>query len=292
MINRRKFIQSTLLTSASLAITNKLFGNQTIADKYQIDLGVCAEVDKNNLIFRNNFTFLEESVSRFLAPREDDEHFNANLSKLKESKLKVYAVNGFLPGDLKCVGPDDNTDKILTFAETTFSRMQKAETKILVFGSGGSRRIPEGFDPEIARKQFISINKKIAPLAEKYKVTIVLEPLNYGETNLLNTLEEGITYTSEVNHPNIRLLADFFHMLRNGETAASVLKAGELLLHTHIAEKENRTAPGVAGDDFRSFFAALKQIGYKGKLAVECRWKDMEQELPLAYKTIQDQMPS
>jgi sugar phosphate isomerase/epimerase len=247
-------------------------------------------MDKIALVKANGFDFLEETVSRFLMPRETDEKFAENLAKLKQSDFPVYAVNSFLPGELKCVGPDVNEEAILTYAETAFSRMEKAGIKILVFGSGGSRRIPDGFDKTKAIAQFVSINKKIGPLAKKYKVTLVLEPLNYAETNLLNTVEEGIQITNEVNHPNIQLLADFYHMLRNGETAGSILKAGKLLKHTHIAEKENRTAPGVAGDDFRPFFKALKEINYKGKLSVESRWKEMETELPLALKTIREQM--
>jgi sugar phosphate isomerase/epimerase len=61
------------------------------------------------------------------------------------------------------------------------------------------------------------------------------------------------------------------------------------LKHTHIAEKEKRAAPGVAGDDFRSYFSALKKIGYKGKLSIECIWADMEKELPIALQTLQTQ---
>ena len=39
-----------------------------------------------------------------------------------------------------------------------------------------------------------------------------------------------------------------------------------------IAEKEQRTAPGVTGEDFRPFFAVLAKGGYKGRITVEGRW--------------------
>lgn len=290
MINRRKFIQSALLGSASVMVSRDLLAAGSFGKPFSIELGICTGVDNTQLVKQNQYNFFEETVGKFFIPNESDGKFAENLTKLKSSGFPLYAVNSFLPGNLKCVGPDVNTEAILKYAETALSRMQQSSTKILVFGSGGSRKIPDGFDKEKAKQQFIDINQKIGPIAKKYGVTIVLEPLNYGETNLLNTVEEGIDYVNRINHPNIQLLADFYHMLRNGEPADSIAKAGKLIKHTHIAEKENRTAPGVAGDDFRPFFRALKEIKYKGKLSVECRWKDMEKELPLALKTIREHM--
>ncbi len=291
MLTRRKFVHSVLASSAMIAISPDLFSGIKNFDS-RIELGACLSIDNSELIKRFKYNYLEEIVGRFFLPAESDEKFAENLSKYKASGIKLYAVNSFLPATLKCVGPDVNTDAILKYAETLFRRMEQTTTKILVFGSGGSRRIPDGYDKALAIGQFIDINRKLGPLAQKYKVTIVLEPLNYSETNLLNTVEEGIELTGKVNHTNIGLLADLYHMLKNGETAGSIVKAGKLLKHTHIAEKEERTAPGIAGDDFRPFFAALKNIQYQGKLSIECRWKDLEAELPLGMKTIRDQMES
>jgi sugar phosphate isomerase/epimerase len=160
-----------------------------------------------------------------------------------------------------------------------------------VFGSGGSRRIPDGFEKEKARAQFIQLNRRLGTLAEKYAVTIVLEPLNYGETNLLNTVEEGLAMAIEVNHPQVKLLADIFHMLRNSEPPDGIVKAGEWLKHVHIAEKEKRTAPGVAGDDFRPYFQALRKIHYRGRIAIEAfAWGDKEKELPIALQELRKQI--
>jgi sugar phosphate isomerase/epimerase len=276
--------------SATILVSHNLFAGGSFGKPLSLDLGICAGVDNAVLVKQNQFYFFEETVGKFFIPNESDEKFAENLAKQIKSDFPLYAVNSFLPGNLKCVGPDVNTDAILKYAETALKRMQQSSTKILVFGSGGSRKIPDGFDKEKAVQQFVEINQKIGPIAAKYGVTIVLEPLNYGETNLLNTVDEGIDYVNKINHPNIQLLADFYHMLKNGEQATSIVKAGKLLKHTHIAEKENRTAPGVAGDDFRPYFRALKEIKYKGKLAVECRWNDMAKELPLALKTIREQM--
>lgn len=291
-MNRRKFIYSALASSATLAMNRNLIGQGINRNGFHIDIGVCTGIDNGALLKKFGYDFIEDTVSKFLVPNEGEEKFAENLTKLKESGVELYSIISFLPGTLKCVGPDDNTEVILKYAETAFRRMHQTTAKYLVFGSGGSRKVPDGFDKAKAKTQFIDINKKVAVLADKYNVTVVLEPLNYAETNLMNTLEDGIEYTSEVNHPRVRLLADIYHMLKNEEPAQSIVKAGKLLKHAHIAEKENRTPPGIAGDDFRPYLSALKKINYKGKLSVECRWKDMETELPLALKTLRDQLGS
>ena len=61
---------------------------------------------------------------------------------------------------------------------------------------------------------------------------------------------------NEVNHPAVSLLADLYHMARNGEKPEAILRVGHLLAHTHTAEKDERTPLGVAGDDQRPFLKA------------------------------------
>ena len=56
-------------------------------------------------------------------------------------------------------------------------------------------------------------------------------------------------------------------MMQNGEDPNGLLKVGPLIAHTHIAEKDKRTAPGAMGDDFRPFFRAYKAIGYEGRIS-------------------------
>ena len=98
---------------------------------------------------------------------------------------------------------------------------------------------------------------------------------------------EGAAIVEQVNHPNVRLQFDIYHMLQNGENPNDLRKAAPLLRHGHIAEKEDRTAPGVKGDDFRPFFNVLADIGYTGRLSIEGKWKP--EDLPRAYQVIRNQ---
>jgi sugar phosphate isomerase/epimerase len=254
------------------------------------DIGVCAPIADHKIIKESGCVYIEEGVRRFLLPEEPEERFVAALTELKTISLPVRACNGFLPGQLKAVGPEAKHPEILAYADTAFQRARRASVEIIVWGSGESRRIPAGFSRAGAEEQFCDLAKKTAALAGRSGVTIVLEPLNSGETNFINTLSEGAALVEAVGHPNFRLLADIYHLLREGEGPAAIEKYGKYIRHCHIAEKEQRTPPGTAGDDFRPFLKALKNINYKGRLSLECRWENMPEQLAAAVAFLKKQL--
>ncbi|MDP9379470.1 MAG: sugar phosphate isomerase/epimerase [Chloroflexota bacterium] len=99
---------------------------------------------------------------------------------------------------------------------------------------------------------------------------LFLEPLNRYEAHLVNRLEDGTTFANEFG-PEIGIMADFFHMnIEEADIAASIRAAGSRIVYVHVADS-NRLQPGRGHMDFRTGFAALKEIGYDGYLGIECR---------------------
>jgi sugar phosphate isomerase/epimerase len=259
-------------------------------DNFLSEIGVCTSVSNADMLADHGYTFIEESVGRFLMPTKSEEEFNEMLQQAQNATIPVKACNSFIPGSLKSVGPDAVHPEILEFMEIAFRRAQKAGVEYIVFGSGGSRAIPEGFSHDEALRQFTDLCSQMAPIAARYDVVVVLEPLNTKECNFINSVLEGGEIVEEVNHPNFRLLADIYHMLMDGEGPESIEKYGHLIQHTHIAEKEGRAAPGTHNEDFTAYFTALKNAGYKGKMAIECRWEDMEAQAAPALEAMKNQI--
>ncbi len=253
-------------------------------------IGVCASLENAELIRQSGGDYIEVGVRRFLVPDKPDADFAANLKAAKACKLPIRAANGFLPGSLKCVGPEADHAAVLKFAQTAFERAKQVGIKTIVFGSSGARSIPDGFDRSRAEHQFIGLLMKMAPLAAANDVVIAIEPLNSKECNFINTLPEGVRIVEAVGHPNVRLLADIYHMLRMDEPPQHIRAAGHLLRHVHIAEKQKRTAPGVMGDDFRPHLQTLADIGYRGGISMECGWEDLSAQLRVAVQTLRKQM--
>lgn len=264
--------------------------NSPKPDTFLTGIGVCTGVSNADMLAEHGYTYIEESVGRFLMPTKSEEEFNEMLQQAQNAAIPVKACNSFIPGSLKSVGPDAVHPEILEFMETAFRRAQKAGVEYIVFGSGGSRGVPEGFSKDEALRQFTYLCSQMAPIAAKYDVVVVLEPLNKKECNLINSVLEGGVIVEEVNHPNFRLLADIYHMLMDGEGPESIIKYGHLIHHTHIAEKEGRAAPGTHNEDFTAYFKALKDVGYEGMMSVECRWEDLETQAAPALETIRTQL--
>ena len=255
------------------------------------EIGVVQSVENAHILHDHGYRYLVENTSKFLSPRTVSEsQFEEKLKIIKASPVPFYACNIFIPGDLKVVGPAVDEAAILAYVETVFSRAQKAGISMIIWGSGQSRRLPDGFDRAKAKAQFIAIAKKIAAVASKYNVVLALENLNTTETNFISTVSEALEIVRAVNHKNLRLCADIYHMLKENEPAESILAARDYLAYCELAEKEGRTPPGVQGDDFRPYFSALKKIGYKGKVVIECRWEDVVKQGLRAYEEVEKQL--
>jgi sugar phosphate isomerase/epimerase len=290
-VSRRQFIKNSAITGTGiLAVPFKFFLAPIVTGKFLNRIGVCTDISNNGILAIAGYSYIEEAVRNFLVPAEDESVFRAKLAILKESKLPVEACNNFLPANLKSVGPAAVHEEILKFAGTAFRRAQIAGVRTIVFGSGGSRSIPDGFSKDEAKEQFISLCKKMAPVAERYNVVISLEPLNSKECNFINSVAEGGEIVKTVNHKSFRLLADIYHMLRDNESPDNITKYRDLLYHTHIAENTGRTAPGVNKEDFTPWFKALKDAGYEGSMSIECNWTNLADQARPALQTLKSQL--
>ncbi len=253
-------------------------------------IGICASLGDATALAAAGCDFIEEGVRRLLVPDGPDNAFTAKLSELIKSPLPVPACNGFIPGTLKAVGPQADPESIAAYAGTAIRRAGLAGITTIVWGSGESRRIPEGFAKARAEEQFRALARRVAELAGRSEVVLALEPLQSSETNFINNLAEGAALVKAVGHPSFRLLADLYHMARESETPESINRAGRLIHHCHIAEKDKRTPPGTAGDDFRPFLKALNRIGYRGRMSLECRWDNLAREAPGAIAALRKQI--
>lgn len=255
------------------------------------EIGVVQNIENDSLLNAFGYTCLIENTAKLFSPRNVSEKlFTEHLQTIKKLQVPLLAVNIFIPGDLKVVGPSVDEKSVLSYVEVVFQRAHASGLKMIIWGSGGSRGVPDGFDRAKAKQQFIYIAKKIATLAAKYDITLALESLNSTEANFITTVKEALEVVKTVDHKNLRLCVDIYHMLKEGEAPEIIAQTKKYVVYCELAEKEGRTAPGVQGDDFRPYFSALKNVGYKGKIVIECRWEDFAAQGDRAYQVIRKQL--
>jgi sugar phosphate isomerase/epimerase len=291
-LSRRSFFKTSAASGIGLFLgTRGAFTFQTPSSRsFLTGIGICGSLEDAATIRAAGCDYIEEGVRRLLLPDGPEDQFDAKLAELNNAALPVAACNGFIPGTLKAAGPEANHEAILAYAETALRRAARTGLEIIVWGSGESRRIPDGFTKAKAEEQFRGLAARVASLAAGSRVLIVLEPLQSSETNFINNLREGAAMVEAVGHPSFRLLADLYHMMRENETPEEIARYGRLVRHCHIAEKDKRTPPGTTGDDFRPFLRALKDVGYRGRMSLECRWENLSREAPGAIAALRRQL--
>ena len=216
------------------------------------------------------FDYVEVSVPNFVRPSEPEDAFAETLASYRAAGLPIESANLFLPRELRCTGPDAvPMERLVEYAGTVCRRLASASVPILVFGSGGARKLPEGWPKEKADEQFVALLSRIGPIAEKHGVKIAVEPLARVECNYINTVDEGAALARASGSPAVGVLADSYHWARNGEGAETILSARDRLIHAHLATMPNRKAPGVEPYDFVPFFRALVAAGYDGRVTIE-----------------------
>jgi sugar phosphate isomerase/epimerase len=277
---RSAFILLTALVSISFSKEKKFIPK----------LGIVAPLEQDSIVYAAGFRMLGESVGKMLSPSLSEEKFAVNLERIKKAKNKVFLCNIFFPGSIKIAGPAVNESRVLGYADSVFSRARRAGISYIVLGSGGARRVPDGYDLKKAQADFIVLCNKLAKVAQKYKIMVALESLEATETNFLITLTSAAEVVRGVNHPNFKLNADIFHMMREGESPQSIIDAGDLLVYCEIAEKRVRSLPGVEGDDFKPYLRALKKVNFKGHIFIEGNTKDPVHDIPLSFKYLTKQL--
>ena len=220
--------------------------------------------------------YVEWSVGSVMASEAEFARLQAIL---ENSTIKPKAFCAFLPPHHRITGPDVNLSGVLDYATEAMRRVQTLGGEIIVLGSGGARKVPAGFFLDDARRQFVQFARELGPRAQEIGVTIVIEPLNQSEDNLITSVERGAEIALEINRPAIQLLADFFHMNEENESTQSIRDAGDLLKHAHLADT-GRVAPGFAKveADFPSFFGALKAVNYDERCSFEGKTDDLARQ--------------
>ncbi len=260
-----------------------------LAQKPQI--GIADYVKNDSIISDIGFDCMLESVARLISPvTVSDVEFEKNKLLFEQMKTPIYAFNIFIPGELKVVGPNVDEAAVLSYVEKVMQRLSQTKTRVIVWGSGGSRSLPEGWDKKEAFKQIITMGKKIAALGQKYNITVSMESLNTSECNFITSVKEALYVVKKVNHPNLRLTIDIYHMLKDNEDPKIIYKTKNYLFHVEIAEREGRTAPGVAGTDFKPYLLPMAKNGYTNKIIIEAYYDDLSAIGKMTKAYLQNQL--
>ena len=148
---------------------------------------------------------------------------------------------------------------------------------------GKTRLLPEA-EREQQRAWATESLREAGEYAAARGVGLAIEPLNRFETDLVNTVEQGLDLCDRVGLDNVGLLLDTFHMnIEEKSIPDAIVAAGSRLRHFHACEND-RGAPGSGHVEWDDVYAALAQIGYDGLVVIESFTPEI-QEIARAVST-------
>ena len=250
-----------------------------------IRLGICTDVANINEIAEIGFDYLEFNLAKLYGMTKEE--FASVCALVDAAPIKVEACNCMLPGDIRVVGENVNAQAIHDYLDKAFARARRLGVKVVVFGSGNSRRVPDGFDTAVAWRQIGNYLRLVERHAMENDITVVIEPLRAGECNIMNFVSEATLMASLIQMPHIAVLADTYHMALGSEPLSALTMAGGLLKHVHIANAIGRKFPKEGdGERYADIFETLKEMGYEGRVSVEAGCDDFSKDAREAFKVL------
>jgi D-psicose/D-tagatose/L-ribulose 3-epimerase len=149
--------------------------------------------------------------------------------------------------------------------------------------TGKARLLPAG-EREQQRRWAAESLRVAADYAGERGLRLGMEPLNRFETDLVNTVEQGLDLCDRIGAENVGLLLDTFHMnIEEKDVGAAIRAAGDRIVVFHACENDRGT-PGAGHIDWAGVAEALAGAGYDGDVVIESFTPEI-QEIAKAVST-------
>lgn len=191
---------------------------------------------------------------------------------LDRSKLKLAAVGtggGWAVHKLTLTSPDPAVrSDARQFVRSLIDAAGRLGAPVIVGSMQG--RWGDGLSRDAALGYLADALNELSDRAQNVGVPILFEPLNRYETNVINTLADGVSFLQSLPTKNVKLLADLFHMnIEESDLPAAIRAAGNFIGHVHLADSNRRPA-GAGHTNFLPIARALREIEYDGYVSAEC----------------------
>ena len=200
---------------------------------------------------------------------------NHDLAKLEKSGATFSIMNGYLRGRL---ADDDGAAELLKTAyETAQVGKRLGVARLNLHGTGlddnGRAVTPGEYATGAMWLKAHDTLRRIADLGEKEGVTFTLENLNLLVDHPgvpFARAADTLALVSSIDHPRLRLNLDLYHAQIGEGNLIALCKAclpwiGEI----QVADVPGRMEPGTGEINFRGIARALRDMGYRGPIALE-----------------------
>jgi sugar phosphate isomerase/epimerase len=243
-------------------------GTRLLGRVGNLEIGVCADSAHFKDAIRYGFDYYEPEVSEIA--EMDETRFRAFAAEVLASPVRCKSLYSFVR-KLKVVGEDIHHEELQTFVDQALDRCRQLGAEMVVWGSGSSRNVPAGFSRDQAWSQIQDFLRLAGDSARRNHMVIAIEPLQKAHSNIINTAGEALRLVRETNHPNVKMIVDYFHLRRENEDPEILWEARKEIVHLHFANPAGREWPKSPSEDpqYKRFFELVKRIDFRGGMSIE-----------------------
>ncbi len=166
-------------------------------------------LDGDRMVIEAGYDYSEATVGMIMQLSEEELQDLA--ARRKAGTFHLEACNSFIPPMYR-IAEGKMRDELRKYVEEAMRRLDMLDIRVVVFGSGFARRFPREMAYETGMEEICNFLRMCNEVAEKYNVTVVIDPLNRRETNCILSVREGAESVRKLNLPYLRLLADAYHI--------------------------------------------------------------------------------
>ena len=194
----------------------------------------------------------------------------ADFPTLKKHDLVCAMVSGVPGGIGSGLNRVQNHDKIVEFFEQTTPIVAEHGYPNIICFSGNRA----GMSDEEGLENCAIGLKRIAPIAEKYKVTVCMELLNSKRSHkdyMCDHTAWGVALAKKVGSERFKLLYDIFHMqIMEGDLCDTIKENHQYIGHYHTGGVPGRAEIDETQEiDYPIVMKTILGTGYKGFVAQE-----------------------
>ena len=283
-MQRRKFVQSALATSAALMSTAAVNAASTTGDmltpkrqfklKYGPHIGMFENnagkdpIDQLKFMADQGFTAFEDNGMKDRTP-ELQAKMGETMAKLGIQMGVFVAHKIYWTEPSLTSGKQDKRDEFLQQIKESVEVAKRVNaTWMTVVPGYVDLRQEMGYQTA----NVIESLKQASAILEPHKLTMVLEPLNFRDHPglFLTKAAQGYTVCKAVNSPSCKILFDIYHQqITEGNLIPNMERAWDEIAYIQIGDNPGRKEPTSGEINYKNVFKFIHSKGFTGVLGME-----------------------
>ena len=238
-----------------------------------IRFGICARPDQIEAAAQAGYDYVELDLNDVLCL--DEAAYREMAAAMERSGAYAEVVCGLLPGGVPILGENVSAQRIHAALDRSFELARALGAELALFDCPAERMLPPGFDPAMAWRQLGNFIRMLQSYAADAGLRVALLPLRRSVADLMNYVSESTLISAMLRLDRVGVAASGFNMALEAESLPQLKRTGSLFWHMRVSNALGNHPPREGdGEDYAATFAALREMGYSGRVTMEAECRD------------------